>query len=415
MLKKVCLSFVLFGIACSAPGDWPQFLGPGRNNASPEKALARSWPAEGPPVVWTHELGPGFAGPAVAGEEVYILDRVPGTQDVLRCLDLKTGGELWTFAYDAPGKFSFNGSRTTPAVDDEYVFIVGPLGDFHCVSRKTHDVVWRKHLLNEFGGKRPNWVVSQSPLLYGDTVIAAPQGSEAGVVAFRRDSGEIAWRTPSLGVMAYASPVLGTIAGVEQVVMLTGKGPGTRVTGMDAKSGKILWTYRDGWQCRIPITSPTFVGDGRIFLTGEYGSGSAMIKVSAVGGTFRVEELYKTQVCGSQIQQPLLWKGHLYMNSNGNKRRDGFLCLALDGTVKWKTGATPNFERGGLILADGLIYALNGTNGTLALIEAAPEAFKLLSQARILQGKQVWGPLALAGGKLLVRDQRQLKCLAVSR
>jgi len=407
-LTALCLALGLSASLLQAQ-DWPRFLGPDGTGASTETGLAKSWPEGGPKVLWTVPLGAGFAGPAVLDNEVFILDRPNDKEDVLRCLSLADGKELWSFAYPAEGKFSFNGSRTTPTVTADAVYVIGPLGDFHCIDRNTHAVKWAKNLLTDFGGSRPNWAVSQSPLLYGNTIIAAPCSPNVGVAAFNIANGDIVWKTDSLGGLNYSSPILTTIAGVEQVLMMTGKGA---VSGIDVTSGKVLWTY-SGWECNIPITSPAPIGDGRVFISGEYGAGSAMIKVTAADGTFSVEELYKTQVCGSQIHPPLLQDGYLYMNSNGNKRRDGFICIDLDGTVKWKTSDAPNFERGPVLLADGMIYSVNGNDGTLALFEANPTEFKMLASAPVLQGKQVWAPMALARGHLLVRDQAQMKCLFV--
>jgi outer membrane protein assembly factor BamB len=385
--------------------------------------LARQWPESGPRVLWECAVGSGFAGPAVVGDEVFLLDRQDSARDVLRCLDFKTGKELWSVGYDAPARFSYDGSRSTPSVDAENVFTVGPLGQLTCVSRAEKKIVWSKNLLEEFDAKRPTWVVAQSPLLYKDMVIVAPQGTKAGVVAFRKATGETVWQSaPVSSAMSYASPLLTTLGGVDQVVILSGKAPkGTTVTGVDATTGDTLWQYNGGWQCSIPITSPVFIGDGRIFITGEYGAGSAMIRVAKEGDAWKVDELYLTKVCGAQLQQPLLYEGYLYMNSNGNKRRDGFACIDLDGNLKWKTDRNPNFERGPMIMASGLIYAMNGRTGDLALIEPSPEKFNLLCQAKVFDtepnrkgGKQAWGPMALVDGKLLLRDQNTLKCLDVS-
>ena len=156
------------------------------------------------------------------------------------------------------------------------------------------------------------------------------------------------------------------------------------------------------------------IGDGRLFISGEYGAGSVMIKVSADNGTFTATEVFRTQECMSQIHQPLLYKDHIYANSNGNKARDGFVCLDLKGALKWKTGDTPNYERGSVLLADGLIFAGNGRDGTLAIIEPVPTEFRLLASAKVLKGGQAWAPMAVVDGRLLVRDQQHLRCFDVA-
>ncbi|MBT3202178.1 MAG: hypothetical protein HN350_19925, partial [Phycisphaerales bacterium] len=106
-------------------------------------------------------------------------------------------------------------------------------------------------------------------------------------------------------------------------------------------------------------------------------------------------------------------ENHLYMNSNGNSRKDGMVCLSLDGKVKWKTGGK-KFERGGMLFADGLIFNIEGTNGDLHLIEPSPEGYKEISKVSLLGGKEVWGPMSLSKGRLIIRDQSQMKCLDVT-
>ena len=138
-----------------------------------------------------------------------------------------------------------------------------------------------------------------------------------------------------------------------------------------------------------------------------------------INGKFTVTELFKTNECGSQIQQPILFENHLYLNSNSNEREDGMMCLTLDGVVKWKTRESrfswfsDTFERGPLLLADGLIFNLDGKKGILHLIQPSPEEFKELAQVKILGGKQIWSPMALSQGKLVLRSQSEMKCLDV--
>ena len=109
-------------------------------------------------------------------------------------------------------------------------------------------------------------------------------------------------------------------------------------------------------------------------------------------------------------------EGHLYVNSNGNKRRDGMICMDLDGALKWSTGRKPHFERGGLLLADGLIFNLDGRQGSLHLVEPSPDEYRELASAEVLtksKGNEMWAPMAISGGKLIVRDHAVMKCLDV--
>jgi hypothetical protein len=195
----------------------------------------------------------------------------------------------------------------------------------------------------------------------------------------------------------------------DHLAMISTKGA---VVGIDLKTGNQIWSY-DGWQCAIPIPNVTEIGDGRIFIIGGYEAGSAMIKVEKTGNKFAVRELYKTKEFGTHVHPAIHYKGHLYGHCSTNETRDGMVCMDLDGKIKWKTKRSPLFDKGGFILVDGMILSVDGNKGFLYLIEPVPTGFKKLASAKLLDTKRCWAPLALSDGKLLIRDQEQMKCVLV--
>lgn len=407
------MMLLLMMSSVGAAEDWPQYLGPSHNAVSTETGLKRSWPAEGPSVLWTFPLSQGWGGAAVSNGEVYVFDRPDTTQDVLHCISLDTGKEKWKFAYPAPGAFGNFGSRSVPALEGNYVYICGPLGHLYCIDRQTHKAVWKKNIWTDFGGgKLPLWVLTQNPLIYKDMLIVASQTEKTGVVAFNKLTGAVQWASPALpGTPGYVSPTLIKIGGDDQLVMIPADGA---VVGLDVKNGKTLWSY-DGWKCPYPIPNVTEIGDGRIFITGGYKSGSAMIKVEKNNGAFAVKELYKIDYkeFGTHVHPAMFYKGYLYGHCSTNETKDGMVCIDLDGNVKWKTKRSPLFDKGGLILADGLFLTIDGNDGYLYLIEPDSNGFKKLASAKLLDTNKCWAPLALSNGKLLIRDQKQMKCVAV--
>lgn len=412
-------AMVLIPASAGIAADWPGFLGPERDGTSPETGLMREWPESGPDVLWTKSLGEGFGAPSVIDGEAFVLDRVDNQQDVLRCFDLETGEEKWSFGYDAPGRLSYNGSRSTPQVTDTHVFTVGPFGDVYCVSRETHQPVWNKSLQTDFNGPPPNWGFSQSPLLYKNLVIVAPMSAEAGVVALNRENGDVVWKSGDIGGDAYTSPMLYEFGGVEQVLMLTK----SQLAAFAPETGEVLWSHGDEYS-RIPIPSPAKIADNRLFVTGGYDAGSMIIEVTKDGDAWKAEVVKRIPEHGAQIHQVTLHEGHLYanFNTNENLRRDpdGLVCMNLDGDIVWQTKGEPDFNRGGFIIADGLIIALGGEDGVLRLIEATAEKYNELSSFKAFEagnrrGNNIWAPLVLSDGKLLIRDQSQLKCLNVAR
>lgn len=402
--------------------DWPGIYGPRRDHTSTQKGLLRTWPQEGPKVLWTVPLGAGFGGPAVSGGNVYLLDRDEAVGDKLRVFDLASGKEVWTFSYDAPGRFMFAGSRTTPTVDGEYVYTVGPLGDLHALSTKTRKPVWHKNIWKGFGGgdRLPQWAITQNPLIYGDLLIVAPQTTEAGVVAYDKVTGALKWKSTALsGIPGYVTPSIVKVAAEDQLVMITsavGRGRNARdgsINGLDPRTGKLLWTYT-GYQCIIPVTQAVDAGQGRVLVAGAYGAGSVMLKVEKKGDAYAVSELFKNPDFGSHTQPPVMYQDHFYSHYTINERSDGLVAMSMDGQVKWKTGQQPPFVRGGSILVDGLMLMTDG-NTKLYLVEPNPAEFKPLAAAVILERGDNWAPLALADGKLLVRGQKELKVLQVAQ
>jgi outer membrane protein assembly factor BamB len=182
--------------------------------------------------------------------------------------------------------------------------------------------------------------------------------------------------------------------------------------GVSAKDGSLLWETLD-WKISIAtVPSPLILDGGRIFLTGGYDAGSLMLQLDRAGERFVPRTVFKLAagVFGATQHTPVLHDDHLY-----GVRADGkFVCLTLEGKPVWTSPPGQTFGLGSFILADGLIYAMNDS-GLLRLIEATPNKYVLLAQAQVLKGHDSWAPLALAGGRLIVRDLTRMVCLDVAR
>jgi outer membrane protein assembly factor BamB len=418
--------------------DWPQYLGPTRNSISPEKGILRSWPDSGPEVLWTTNLGIGYGGPVIKEGKIYLLDRDDQVGDIMRCFDLANGKELWKFGYDAPGTVMFPGSRSVPVVNGNFVYSCGHNGDLYCIDINTHKPVWNKNIWTDFGGEQlPVWAITQCPLVYGDLVVLLSQAPEAGAVAYNKLTGELAWKTPNLGNESYASPAVVKIDGQDHLVMvISSTNPVAhgdleqtlgKIVGIDPQTGKVLWQYNQ-WKCHISVPSAVDAGNNRVLVVGGYELGAVMIKVEKqADGSYSTTELIRTEEFGDQTKPPILYNGYFYAEYGTNGRRDGMVCMSMDGEVKWKTRRSPDFNKGSMILADGLIIATDGSK-TLYLVEPDPTEFKLLASheilaeggtsadgiaARVGGTTQNWAPLALAQGLLLIRDQKRLMCVKV--
>jgi outer membrane protein assembly factor BamB len=328
----------------------------------------------------------------------------------------------------------FPGSRSVPVVDGKHVYSCGPNGDLYCFDINTHKPVWNKNVWKDFGGQEiPRWAITQCPIIYGDLLILASQAPEAGVVAYEKLTGNLKWKTPAIGPVGYVSPAIVKIAGEDHVVMISATdrktNSGGKVVGIDPLTGKILWEYTN-WQCGIPTPGAFDAGEGKVLIIGGYQAGAAMIKVEKkTDGSFGVTELYKTIEFGEHTKPPLFYKGYFYAQYSNNERRDGLVCMSMDGKIMWKTKREPDFNKGSMILADGLILATDGAK-KLYLIEPDSTAFKPIASTELLKeagtnndpmasriggAAQNWAPIALADGKLLIRDQSRLMCIKVAQ
>jgi len=135
--RLIVVAAIAISICRPAGGgaDWPKYLGPNANATAPQAKPARSWPANGPKVLWTVPLGAGYGSAAISNGKVYVLDRIRNEKDVLLCLDLLTGKELWSYSYQAPGRISHDGSRCVPTIDGDYVYTCGTFGHVYCFDK----------------------------------------------------------------------------------------------------------------------------------------------------------------------------------------------------------------------------------------------------------------------------------------
>ncbi len=400
-------------------GDWPQFRGPNRDNISTETGLLRTWPAKGPKVLWKTPVCEGYAGAAIKDGRVYLNDyNVEKKEHVVRCISLADGKDIWQWSSPVEVRPNHGITRTVPTVGPKLVFSLDPKCRFFAIDIKTGKLVWQKNLVQEYKATIPGWYAGQNPILDGDRVIVAT-GGDALAVAFDQATGKEVWRSPNPGkdLMSHASLMPATIGGIKQFLYLTMKS----VVGVAAADGQVLWSSPFTAKMAA-VPSPVSIGDGRVFVTSGYEAGSAMYQVQKSAGGFSAQKLYdltSTQF-NSEVHTPILYQNHLFAVSS--KTRGRFTCLGLDGKVVWQSpvvsgnaDASRTFDLGGFLLADGMFFVLDGKSGILRLIEANTKEYKELASAQILTEEDVWGPMALSNGKLVIRDMRQMFCLQVGK
>lgn len=398
--------------AVALADDWPQFRGADRSNIATATGLMRTWPEGGPKVLWSTPACQGYAGPAVFGGRVYFNDYdEKGAQWLVRCLNLADGQEVWTFRQPKEIRPSHGITRTVPAVDGKYVFSFDPKCGFHCIDAATGRELWGKNLVTDYKARIPSWYNGQCPLIEPDRVVIAA-GGDALVVALDKATGKELWRTPNTEkwALSHSSLMPAEIGGVKQYLYCTLKG----LAGISAADGQVLWTFPFKFNIAV-APSPLPIGDGRVFMTSLYDADSVMIRVKKEGDKFTAEKLFVLPVSewNSEVHTPILYKDHMF--AVGKKKRGLFTCLNLDGKPVWTSEDKAAFGLGSYLLADGMFFVLEGDTGKLRLIEASTTEYKELASAQVLTGADVWAPMALSGGRLLLRDMTKLVCVEVGK
>ncbi|MCF7972692.1 MAG: PQQ-like beta-propeller repeat protein [Phycisphaerae bacterium] len=404
------------GKASELAGSWPRFRGPGYDAVSSEPTpLAVTWPETGPAVLWSLDTGEGFAGAAIHGGCVYLMDYDRDTtEESIRCVSLDNGEEIWRYTYVNKIKRNHGMTRTVPTVTDDYIVAMGSLCRVTCLNTRTGELLWTLDLVKDYDTKVPLWYTSQCPLVENGKVILAPGGS-CLIMAVDCGTGKVLWETPNPDHwdMTHNSLLPMTFAGKHFYVYCGGSTSAGGVVGVSAEDGSVLWRT-DEWRLRTNVPMPVPVGDDRLFLTAGYGQtqfGCAMLKLTEQEGRIDVstEFMAGTDVFGSMQQTPILYEDHLYGVGMDNQ----LACLDLTGQVLWRSSSVHTFGYGAYMMADNKLFVIDD-DGLLTLVKPSPDGYQPLAQAEVFkEGVECWGPMAMASGRLIVRDLTRVICLDV--
>ena len=411
------------GVPSDLPGEWVQFRGKDFDNISAEKIrLADKWGENGPEILWSLDLGEGHAAPAVKNGKVYLLDYDETEKgDALRCFSLEDGKEIWRRWYKVRVKRNHGLSRTVPAVTDKYVVTIGPRCHTMCVDADSGKFLWGIDLEKDYGTETPFWYTGQCPLIEDDSIAVIAPAGKVLMMGVSCATGKILWETPNpkKWKMSHVSIMPMTLNSKKMYVYSAIEG----MVGVSAEpedKGTVLWESTI-WSQAVLAPSPVIMGDGRIFVTAGYGAGSMMLQVTEENGLYVVKKLQEFKPkdgLASEQQTALLYKKHLLgiQPKDAGVLKNQFVCYHPDDCTKiiWSSGKTNRFGLGPFLLADNKIFILND-DGVLTLIEASIKGYKQLDQAQVLHGHDAWGPLALASGRLILRDSKRMVCIDVSK
>jgi outer membrane protein assembly factor BamB len=442
VVAVVLAAHLSFAEEKASPGDWPGWRGPDRTGLSKETGLLQKWPENGPRLAWKITgLGGGYSTPSLAGGRIYLMGMKDKSSEYVFCLDANGGKEVWAKEVGRSGR-SYPGPRSTPTVANGQVYAISSDGQLVCLKSDNGDLVWKKDLMNDYGGRHGMWNYAESPLVDGDAVLCTPGGSKATLVLLKCKDGKEVWRSPITGLKppaskfgggkfgggkfgggkggkggkggfgmgkkeyneaGYASAIAVEFGGVKQYVQYLAGG----VVGIAAKDGKLLWHYDDiGGGNAVAIT-PLF-REGSVFASTTYGVGAGKATIKKHDdGTFKAESNFAVRNLDTHHGGMVLVGDHVYGTTNG-----GLMCVSFkDGKVAWQTRGV---GKGSVTYADGHIYH-RGENGGVALVEATPTGYK--QKGRFTQpersSQKAWPHPVIAGGKLYLRDWDALFCYEI--
>lgn len=401
--------FVLCVAAAANAAEWPQFLGPQRNGISAEKGLLEAWPKGGPKQVWRAKGGVGMSGLSISGGRLLTLVQTDAQH--LVSLDAKTGKEIWkTPIAPAYRNQMGDGPRATPAIAGDQVFAFTGEGILAAVGFDDGKLQWSHNLLQEQGGKMPDYGMACSPLVAGEHVVVTIGAPQATLVALERKTGKAAW-TAGSDTAGYSSPALLEVGGRQQIVAHTG----SAVLGLNPTTGAVLWRYPYTTDFDCNIATP-IAYDGRVFISSGENHGCAMLGLKPSGSLFDVEAVWTSHgprsVLRNEWQTSILLDGHLYGfdNVGGAGPVSHLTCVKADtGERVWQQ---LRFGKGNLIAADGKLFIVM-INGELVVARATPQGYQELGRSTVI-GLTRQAP-SLSDGLLFLRDNQEIVCLDVRK
>jgi outer membrane protein assembly factor BamB len=376
---------------------WTGFRGPLRDGVYREQALLTTWPPEGLTPLWKQPVGGGYASFAIANGRAFTIEQRRG-QEVVTAYDVNTGRELWAHGWDGEFKewMGGDGPRATPSWADGRVYALGALGELRCLDEASGELEWRVNILDDNAAGNLPWGMAASPLVVDDLVVVLP-GGPAGrsVVAYDSKTGARRWAALN-DKQAYSAPMLVTIEGVRQILIITG----TRLVAITPESGALLWEYPWPTMNDINASQPVIVPPGnRVLLSSGYGHGAALLEVTRSDGRFGTRLVWENSRLKNRFSTSIEHAGFIY-----GLDENIMTCLdAATGETKWKAG---RYGHGQIVRVGDHVLVLT-EEGELVLVKANPERLEEVARVPALQGK-TWNHPAIDNGRLLVRNLAEM-------
>jgi outer membrane protein assembly factor BamB len=400
----ICVALLIL-VSPSVADDWAFFRGPDYNGISSETGWTYQWPEGGPEIAWRSDVGIGASSVVVVGDRLVTMGgRKEENEELVWCLDAYSGETVWQFEY--PAEFDARqfegGPASTPTIDAGLVYTLGYLGDVHCLNLKDGHVVWRKHLVNDFGGRYSSWKYAGSPLVIDGLVIFDTGADGSSTVALDKKTGKKVWGMGN-DLTGYSTPIPFEHVGGRGVLVFKARA----MVAHDLADGRELWRieWRTNYDCNA--SSPTVLGE-KLFISTGYGGKRARGALFQLGDG-EPQQIWLNQDLETRMNSAVVYEGHVYCVSERGTGQ--LMCFDLrDGAIVW---SEPSFAKyGTLMIADGKLVVLD-EKGDLVIAEATSDGYRELARAKVLGGR-CWVMPVLANGRIYAKNNGgKVVCLDV--
>ncbi len=435
-MTRRCTLLLLLILIVNTSGsgeDWPQWMGPGRDNIWREDGIIDKFPDGGPKVVWRTQVAGGYAGPAVAAGRVFVTDYVTadnvkvdnfdrkpssGSERVI-CLAADSGVELWKHAYPVEYRISYPaGPRCTPTVDQDRVYVLGAVGHLLCLKAETGDIVWSKDLTTEYGTTPALWGYTGHPLVDGEKLICVVGGSGSHVVAFDKQSGRELWRAITANEQGYSPPTIIEAGGVRQLILLRPDA----VSSVDPETGRQYWSVPYEATSGSIIMSPIH-WDNYLYAAG-YSNKNILLKLDDSPADAEVvwQDKWKHGLSPVNVQ-PFLDGNLMY----GFDQSGWLYCVEFpSGKRLWKTaepiGQRPQQTGTAFIMKQADRFWLFNELGELIIARLSADGYEEIDRTKLLEPTNnafgrpvVWSNPAYANRRAYVRNDQEIICVDLSK
>lgn len=434
MLQPISGLLATFALCVAVQADeWPQWMGPKRDNVWRETGILEKFPQSGLPVVWRAPVAGGYAGPAVAGGKVFVTDYVTkdnvkvdnfdrnsftGTERVL-CLNEADGQLLWKHEYPVKYTVSYPaGPRCTPCVDGDRVYTLGTEGHLFCFDVKTGTILWAKDFVKEYGATTALWGYASHPLIDGNKLICIVGGKGSHAVAFDKLTGEELWKTLTAKEQGYSPPTIIEYAGLRQLILFRPDG----VAAVNPETGAVYWNVDYEATNGSAIMSPIVLGN--LLYVGGFNNKNLLLEMAADGKSAKPLWQDEAKMGLSPVNVQPFRVGEIMYGFDQSG-----LLHAVDirsGNRLWGTAAPLNSTRPvgsgtAFIVQHGDRFWMFNELGELMITKLTPEGYEEIDRTKVIKqtnnafGREVvWCMPAFANKRVYVRNDEEIICIDVA-